>query len=815
MHRAVVFDLDGTLIDTMTDIAHAMDATLSHFGEAPLGVSGYQGFIGGGSKSMAYTLCPNGTEPEQMYQHYLSQYEARLLNNTKPYPGIEACLAHLQAQQIPMAVVTNKHQEQAEVLLAQLFPNIQFAAIFGYREGMAKKPDPASTHAALEAMAVTAAQTMYVGDTQTDMQTADNAGVTPVFVTWGYGQQSEQGQCQRCISEPMALLDLLPSATVEPDMNTAQVNNATQLIPKIIAVIQGYLAQVEGDQFAPVGARLLEQNIESFVSNHEPLQFILPGFPCKSPNQKSKSFSRLPDYGEVIAIERLDRFCADLREVYSPGAEVVILSDGTTFNDVVQVSSEDKNAYRQALRTLTVTENIQWRELPDIIPNLSAEAAATLKDEDIRQKLEHNLTRGKGGIAAFIKEVKKSPSLMKTHDKLCSYLYYDVNLELFSDGDRDAFLASIADKAHMMMFRGKALSHAIEGAFPRHIRLSVHQYNNEGPKFTFALAAQQNQSVSPWHTVPVRTLAGNYILLPHSLALEKQLVLVKYAEHNWLYMEVADAQLQQFEYEVVKAPKFGLQVTPIGDVSPTSISSEILSQWAAEFGFVVLKQAGFSQQEQLVTFAESFGEIYHWKFGPLKVVQPEANPDGFVMSMEKTPLHWDLSMLPKDTPQVQDNPRFCANQFLLYCKTPPAAGEGQTTLVDSRTALKLAGHEKVQQWKATDVTYHTKMTYFGGDPHTYPMVYSHPVTGEDLFRYQEGSDSALQTFSLSSEEMSQEALTALVEDAQRIAYDPRCLVAYEWSAEDLVIIDNYHTLHGRLAMTSASAARELWRVQVL
>jgi alpha-ketoglutarate-dependent taurine dioxygenase len=432
--------------------------------------------------------------------------------------------------------------------------------------------------------------------------------------------------------------------------------------------------------------------------------------------------------------------------------------------------------------------------------------------DNIRKALLKSIDKGPDSFGKFIKKVDDNKALTETYDKLCSYLYHDMCLGCCVDEDRDKYLKSISNKAYKMMYRGKALNSGIENHFYKHIRLSVHQYDNSGPKFTFNLTGSI-KAIAPWHSVPVRLLDGTFTLMTHFIAKDKVLAKVTYEKNNWLYLEVTDPKLTEFTYEVIKKPRFGLKVTA-NSYGYDSFSAEYLQKLSEDFGFVLLKNAPYEEQSELVNFTEKFGDIYQWDFGSVHVVKPEKEPKGFVHSIEKTPLHWDLSMLPLDHEMVANNEYFAATTFMLYCKTPPQKGEGQTTIVDSRIALKIAGQEKVALWKKTNVTYETKMTYFGGTPRIYPLVFKHPHNNDYILRYQEGSNLDLQKFELSSDQIPPTDFSEMVEDVNNIAYDERCLIAHVWEAGDLVIIDNNYTLHGRLSMTEKSMARELWRVQV-
>jgi alpha-ketoglutarate-dependent taurine dioxygenase len=170
-------------------------------------------------------------------------------------------------------------------------------------------------------------------------------------------------------------------------------------------------------------------------------------------------------------------------------------------------------------------------------------------------------------------------------------------------------------------------------------------------------------------------------------------------------------------------------------------------------------------------------------------------------------------MLPLDHENVAQDEFFCNRLIMLYCKRSSNNGGGETNIVDSRSALRLAGSDLVSRLKNTNVTYYTKMTYFGGVPRTYPLVWKHPQSEDLILRYQEGSDLDIQQFKLSSDQMDDHEFSKLVQDINSIVYDERCMVSHTWEDNDLLLIDNYYTLHGRQPMSNSN--RELWRIQVI
>ncbi|PAV71710.1 hypothetical protein WR25_18274 [Diploscapter pachys] len=429
-------------------------------------------------------------------------------------------------------------------------------------------------------------------------------------------------------------------------------------------VLDAYLLKAQDDRFDQAGRAHLAHDLARCFDSGEPLRMVLPGFPCKSPNDHDKTFGVLPDHGEVIAIERLDRLAQELAELHAPGCEIAILSDGTTFNDIVGVPDDVRRAYNQALRTLCTTHCIRWVSMEDLFPQASS---------------------------------------------------------------AEALRATLVKQARLpwknMMLRGQALNAAVERFFPGHVRLSVHQYDNAGPKFTVALAEGLDHVVSPWHAVPVRQLDGHQTLRGRAQIDAARHVLVTWQGQPWLFHETAGEALEGFNFTLQKLPLFGLLVSdPLG-LGFQRLSTETLQALVRSFGFVCLRGCEFTDQQAFATDCERFGTIYRWSFGEVHVVKPADQPQGVVHSLEKTPLHWDLNMLPDSDPLVQRDAKFCAHTFMLYCKTPPQPGEGQTTVVDSRNA----------------------MTYFGGSPRSYSLVDLDPRSGERVLRYQEGCQSSLQT----------------------------------------------------------------------
>ena len=210
-YRAAVFDLDGTLLNTLADLADSGNELLASYGMAPHPEPAFRYFVGNGSRKLMERILP-GKSPEQIDEalaRYKAIYEKHLTAKTTPYAGISETLSALKARGVRMAVCTNKHISAAEALIRKYFPADTFDAFEGDRPGVPRKPDPAHVRIVLEKMGVMPEETVYLGDSGVDMQTAVNAGALPVGVLWGFREKDElmENGAQILLSKPSELLE--------------------------------------------------------------------------------------------------------------------------------------------------------------------------------------------------------------------------------------------------------------------------------------------------------------------------------------------------------------------------------------------------------------------------------------------------------------------------------------------------------------------------------------------------------------------------------------------------------------------------------
>ena len=195
MKSLLIFDLDGTLLDTVADLAASTNYALKQCGFPVHKASDYKFFIGNGINKLFERVLPVGEKTLDnillIRQHFLEYYGVHNADLTTPYPGISDMLIRLQESGIKLAVASNKYQKGTEKLIQHFFPDINFIAVFGQRENIPTKPDPTIVYDILSIAKVEKQLVLYIGDSGVDMQTAQNSGVEAVGVTWGFRPRAE------------------------------------------------------------------------------------------------------------------------------------------------------------------------------------------------------------------------------------------------------------------------------------------------------------------------------------------------------------------------------------------------------------------------------------------------------------------------------------------------------------------------------------------------------------------------------------------------------------------------------------------------
>lgn len=195
MKKLVIFDLDGTLLNTIADLAHSTNFALKQCGFPQHAIAAYNFFVGNGINKLFERALPDDAKTQEnvlkVRKEFLPYYDIHNTDCTEPYPGIPELLAALQEKGCKIAVASNKYQKATEKLIARYFPQISFVAVYGQREGVPVKPDPTVVYDIMKVAGVTEKEVIYIGDSGVDMQTACNSQVTSVGVTWGFRPKSE------------------------------------------------------------------------------------------------------------------------------------------------------------------------------------------------------------------------------------------------------------------------------------------------------------------------------------------------------------------------------------------------------------------------------------------------------------------------------------------------------------------------------------------------------------------------------------------------------------------------------------------------
>jgi len=212
---AVIFDLDGTLLDTLADIADAMNAALEKMGFPGHATSAYRYLTGDGVRAMAERSLPAvGTDPatlESCIREFRSEYTHRWGAKTRPYQGVKELLSNLGRRGIKASVLSNKLDEFTRLAVRDFLPGFEFFPIIGAKPELPPKPDPAGALFIAGELRLPPGRIIYLGDTGVDMQTAVRAGMFPIGALWGFREEKElrENGAKAVIVSPGDLLGLI------------------------------------------------------------------------------------------------------------------------------------------------------------------------------------------------------------------------------------------------------------------------------------------------------------------------------------------------------------------------------------------------------------------------------------------------------------------------------------------------------------------------------------------------------------------------------------------------------------------------------
>lgn len=213
---AVLFDLDGTLTDTLADIAFAMNRSLRLHGLPQWPEEAYRYLVGDGAKVLSERAVRQRHElAPSVRREYQAYYQEHTLDRTKPYDGICAMLSQLQDMGLKLAVLSNKPDRDTRGVVAHFFPEIRFVRVRGQVEGVPVKPDPAGALQLAQEIGVVPERILYLGDTSVDMRCALAAGMFPVGALWGFRDEAElrQSGARALAAKPSDVVELARDVT--------------------------------------------------------------------------------------------------------------------------------------------------------------------------------------------------------------------------------------------------------------------------------------------------------------------------------------------------------------------------------------------------------------------------------------------------------------------------------------------------------------------------------------------------------------------------------------------------------------------------
>ena len=193
-YKLAIFDLDGTLLDTIDDLKEAVNHAMSLRGFPTFTRDEVMAMVGHGARNLMRKALPLGHKDDDMvdaaYDDFKAYYITHIDVHTKPFPGIHDLLTQLHQEGVMLAVASNKFQEGTEHLIKEFFPEIPFVAVLGGRPDFPLKPDPEIVNEVLRKAGIEKEDAVMIGDSDTDMETAANGGIMGIAVNWGYRDMS-------------------------------------------------------------------------------------------------------------------------------------------------------------------------------------------------------------------------------------------------------------------------------------------------------------------------------------------------------------------------------------------------------------------------------------------------------------------------------------------------------------------------------------------------------------------------------------------------------------------------------------------------
>ncbi|KAG2502992.1 hypothetical protein JM18_009593, partial [Phytophthora kernoviae] len=563
------------------------------------------------------------------------------------------------------------------------------------------------------------------------------------------------------------------------------------------------------DRFEAEGKHKVQQIVMRLIDRRAPITLVLPSFPFKSPNSTDKVLGKLPDRAEELSMACLENFCAEVEEAYTPGCKMVIFSDGRVFNDLLGVSLSDLRAFENEMETLVKEAghtHISFDSMDNYVKNVNDPIPEILERFDVLHM-------------DFDVRIKTEPEIRNTYCSFCKFLERDLAPQWVGIS-RSAMKRNCGKIAKQMMHRNIGFSMLVDASYPDALRISIHQYNNAGPKFGIHLIPQTSSKPrTPWHSVICEDIDGTV----HATDLkdvdtDKYDLTYKHGR-KWGYVERPRctpeeiAQWTPLHVELIRTHMFiiaraieGFPAPSIMDVPRDAIRSLVL-----KYGVVTLR--GFKQDDDFETATERWGDVLQWPKGTFTAgnifdIKTERGTKLPAQTLEAMSFHYD-GMFKKKTPEsteLGDAPVF---MFFHCVEASPKEDDpkhGNTIITDTRRLLSSLPDETVERLKKISIVYRTSL--FGQQDlvHTSPVVVTHPMTGELSLRFHEpwGPEKTKMhpTYVTSvgydpASNQKDDDADFVTETLQRRLYSEEFAHWHQWVKGEFVVMDNVSQLHAR------------------
>ncbi|KAJ5919634.1 hypothetical protein N7454_009469 [Penicillium verhagenii] len=618
--------------------------------------------------------------------------------------------------------------------------------------------------------------------------------------------------------------------------NIETPSNERKMAFEILRVIESYGVDYEKNGASWKGLESFVPIVLAQVEKQEPIRMILPAFPFKSPNSRDKVLGIMPDFGEELALAHLNGLCENVAQVYKPGADVYISSDGLVYNDILGVPDEVVWDYGEALRKMAVEKGLTHVKFIRLFELLEHPWFKSNTPEAAKAYyLAHANCLRRELMFVFGDPTFNADEAIKTDNDTCltyrgyiKFLTKDLAYREYPpEMSKRAKQGQIAQIARQMIVRGKMFAAAIRANRKDYVRLSIHESAGER-KLSCSLIPQTRGSLgfTPWHASVAVALDGSFRTVHAEDVRDTHDLIYKngkpyyFRERSELFDWSSNGIAVKFEHQY----PCGLIIRPadIDNVkAPPSISDipmEKVRKLSNGMSPVILR--GFAEtlvEDLYVKAGEDLGKVLPWSFGIIQKVRDAGRSDKLgnnVTSNEAMPMHFDgmfkfEEVADPTTGEIKKVQRPPGYQFFTCPATAPK-GSGYTLFASSRLLFRYLplpwNAERLQKvtWAMdNDGFWDAKLKNL-------PLTVTHPVSGLPCVRWHQPWDSTKTKFSTCDVNIENED-PELVQVIDKIIYDHRVCLRFEWEKGDLLINDNTAMLHTRTGYIS-DCDRELWRI---